>query len=53
MTQVETSFVGLKGRNHTYLIDHGSEAKKAKGTRKCITKRKLKIENYKNCLEAT
>ena len=26
--------------------------KKAKGTNKCIIKRKFKFENYKNCLEA-
>ena len=27
--------------------------KKAKGTKKCVKKRKLKVENYKNCFEAT
>ena len=27
--------------------------KKTKGTKKCVIKRKLKFENYKNCLEAT
>ena len=27
--------------------------KKEKGTKKCVIKRKLKFENYKNCLEAT
>ena len=27
--------------------------KKAKGTKKCVKKRKLKFENYKNCFEAT
>ena len=26
--------------------------KKAKITKKCVTKRKLKFENYKNCFEA-
>ena len=26
---------------------------KTKGTQKCVIKRKLKFENYKNCLEAT
>ena len=31
------------------LIDY----KKAKGTKKCVIKRKLKFGNYKNCLEAT
>ena len=27
--------------------------KKAKGTKKCVLKRKLKFDNCKNCLEAT
>ena len=27
--------------------------KKTKGTKKCVIKRKLNFENYKNCLEAT
>ena len=26
--------------------------KKAKGTKKCVIKRKLKFQDYKNCLEA-
>ena len=29
------------------------KTKKAKGTKKCVKKRKLKFENYKNCFEAT
>ena len=35
------------------MIDEDSEDKKAKGTKKCVIKRKIKSENYKNCLEAT
>ena len=34
-------------------MDDGSEDKKAKDTKKCVIKRKLKFENYKHCLEAT
>ena len=48
-----TKFVGLRGKTYSYLIDDGSEDKKAKGTKKCVINRKLKFENYKNCLEAT
>ena len=48
-----TKFVGLKAKTHNYLIDDGSEDKKAKCTKKCVIKRKLKFENYKNSLEAT
>ena len=41
-----SKFVGL-----IELID-SSEDKKAKGTKKCVTKRKLKYKYYKNCLES-
>ena len=40
-------------KSNIYLIDDDSQDKKAKGTKKCVIKRKLKFENYKNCLEAT
>ena len=46
-------FVGLRAKTYSYLIDYSSEEKKAKGTKKCVIKRKLKFGNYKNCLEAT
>ena len=49
-----TKFVGLGAKTDSYLIDDDSEDKKAKGTKKkCVMKRKLKSENYKNRLEAT
>ena len=50
--KIMTKFVGLGAKTYSYFIDHGSEDKKAKGAKKCIIKRKLKIENYKNCLKA-
>ena len=34
-------------------MTNGSEKKKEKGTRKCVIQRKLKFEDYKNCLEVT
>ena len=43
----------LKAKTYSNLKDSGSEEKKAKGTKKCVIKRKLKFENYWNCLEAT
>ena len=48
-----TKFVGLGAKTHSYLIDDSREDKKAKGTKTCVMKRKLKFENYKNCLETT
>ena len=44
--------VGLTAKTYSYLIDDSAEDKKAKGTKKWVIK-KLKFENYKNCLEAT
>ena len=51
--RIMTKFVGLRAKTYSSLIDDGSKDKKAKGTKKCVIKRKLKFENYKNCLEAT
>ena len=48
-----TKFVRLRAKTYSYLIDDGSEDKKVKSTKKCVIKRKIQFENYKNCLEAT
>ena len=45
-------FVGLRAKAYSYLIDGGSEDKKVEGTKKCVMKRKVKFEDYKNFLEA-
>ena len=49
--KIMTKFVGLRARTYVYLIDNGSEDKKSKDTKKCVIKRKLKFQNYKNSLE--
>ena len=46
-------FVELIAKTYSYLIDGISQNKKAKGTKNCVIKRKLKLENDKNYLEAT
>ena len=46
------TFIELRAKTYSYLTDDGNKDKKAKGTRKCVIKRKLKFENYKNCLES-
>ena len=43
--KIMTKFVGLRAKTYSHLIDDGSEDKKAKGTKKCIIKRKHKFEN--------
>ena len=32
------------------MTDDGKEDKKAKGTKKCVIKRMIKLDDYKNCL---
>ena len=36
-------YVGLRTKTYSYLINDGSEDKKAEGTKKCVIKRKLKF----------
>ena len=44
----------LDGKTKTkFFMNDSSEDKKAKGRKTSVMKRKLKFENYKNCLEAT
>ena len=51
--KIMTKFFGLRAKTYSYLIDDGSEDKKAKNTKKCVIKRILKFENYKNWLKTT
>ena len=48
--KVLKKFVGLRTKTQSYLIDDSSEDKEAKDKKKCFIKRKLKFENYENCL---
>ena len=48
-----TKFVGFRAKTYVYLIDDGSKDNKAKGTKKCVIFRKIKLENYKICSKAT
>ena len=45
-----TEFVALRPKTYSYLTDDCKEDKKAKGTKKCVIKRDLKFNNYKDCL---
>ena len=42
-------FVALRAKMYSY-IDDKSELKKCKGIKKCVIKREIKFEDYKNCL---
>ena len=46
---IMTEFVALRPKTYSYLMDDGSKHKRAKGTKKFITKRKIKFKRYKKC----
>ena len=42
--------VAIRLKPYAYLTDDGGEHEKAKGTKKCVIKREIMLENYKDCL---
>ena len=44
-----TEFVELRPKTYSYLMDDDNEAKKTKGTKKCVIKKVLKFYDYKDC----
>ena len=48
--KIITEFVTLRPKTYSCLTDDGKEDKKAKGTKKCLIKRMIKFDDYKNCL---
>ena len=45
--KIMKKFVGLRAKTNSYLKDNNDEDKKAKSTKKCIIKRKLKCQIIK------
>ena len=43
-------FCALRAKTYSYLMDDNSEVNKSKGTKKCVIKRRLMLENYKDSL---
>ena len=48
--KIMKEFCALRAKTYSYLMDDNSEVKKSKGTKKCVIKRELMFENYKDCL---
>ena len=48
--KIMTEFVALRPKTYAYQIDDDRRIKKAKGTKKCVTKKVLKFNDYKNCI---
>ena len=47
---IMTEFVALRPKTYSYLTDDCEEDKKAKGTKTCVIKRRLKFNDCKDCL---
>ena len=47
--KIMTEFIALRAKVYAYITD-GSVHKRAKGTKKCIIKREIMFEHYKDCL---
>ena len=47
---IMTKFVALRSKLHSYMKLDGNEDKKCKGIKKCVVKKTLSFEDYKNCL---
>ena len=48
--KILTEFLALRPKTYPYLTDDCKEDKKPKGTKTCVIKRKLKFNDYKDCL---
>ena len=45
--KIMTDFVALRTKTYSYLMDDGGSDKKAKETKNCVIKQKLKFNDYK------
>ena len=50
--EIMKEFFGLRAKTYIYLKENNNENKKAKDTKKCVIKRKLKFQNYTDSLKA-
>ena len=48
--KIMTEFVALRPKAYSDLMDDGGSDKKAKRTKKCVIKRRLKFNDYNDCL---
>ena len=47
--KIMTELASLMPKTNSYLMSDGNSDKKAKGTRKCVIKRRFKFNDYKDC----
>ena len=49
--EIMKEFIGMKPKCYAYLMDDGNVDKKAKGTKKCVIKRLIMYDNYRESLK--
>ena len=47
-----TEFAAIRLNSYSYIRDNNDENKRVKDTEKSVIRRKIKFEDYENCLEA-
>ena len=48
--EIITEFIALRPKTYSYLTDNDKIDKKAKGTKKCVIKKMIKLDDFKKCL---
>ena len=48
--EIIAEFIALRPKTYSYLTDNDKIDKKSKGTKKCIIKKMIKLDDYKKCL---
>ena len=48
--RIMKEFCVLTAKTYSYLMNDDSDVKNSKGTKKCVIKRGIMFENYKDCL---
>ena len=48
--KIMIEFWALRAKTYAFLLDDNTEKKRAKGTKKCVIKREIMFEHYKDCL---
>ena len=46
--EIITEFIALRSKTYSYLTDNDKIDKKTKGTKKCVIKKMIKFDDYKN-----
>ena len=49
--KIMTEFIGLRPKMYAYQKIGGEVDKRCKGTKKCVVKKRISFEDYKNCYE--